>query len=211
MSSRSSSDDGPYYVGPIDPKPFGGLQSESRERTYWEMAPVYAYMCLAGTFVVLGAVTADMHFWIRYCGARISLLELYDGSYSVSLLEEIDNCDSAEDIDSCGEYCTNLRDLRTAGQLMRGMGITAVVLGAICMGLMLKPIKWKQGLVFKLLQVLAMVFWLAGTAAYGGHYSHVNSDASDTSIGPGLEIAIANTVLQAVCCLLGFIAYSRVV
>lgn len=211
MSSSSSSDDNPYYVASADPKPFGGLQPEPRERSKWAMAPVYAYMCLAGTFVVLGSVAADMHFWIRYCGARVSLLEVYDGSYSVSLVEEIDNCDSGDENGSCGEYCSNLQDLRTAGEVMRGLGIAAVVLMAICMGLMLKPIRWKQGLIFKLLQVPAMAFWLAGTAAYGGHYSHVNSDANDTSMGPGLGIAIANTVLGTLCCLLGFIAYSRVV
>lgn len=209
MSSDSSNEETYYVAAPTDPKPFGGLQSESQSPSRCQMVAMYAYLCVAITFVVLGAVSADLRFWIRYCGARISLIELTDGSYNTSLMNAIDDCDSNES-DKCGDYCSNLRDLRSGGEVMRGFGIAALALCAISVGLMLKPILWKRGLLFKLTQVLAFVFWLVGIATYGGHYEHVNSNASsETSMGPGLEIAIANMVLVAICIPLGFIAYSR--
>ena len=98
---------------------------------------------------------------------------------------------------------------------MQGMGISATIATGLCILRMLlllwRPRRWCKGLFMRIGLVVAMAMWVFGTCVYVGYYASISDNSSDTSMGPGLGLAIAVSVLQIVNCGVGNLAVSKLV
>jgi len=229
----------PYYPAPAyyaqpnpypGPQPYGGLQPapviyqgqpilgyEDRPRTQQENIPAYIFIALALLIIVLSAVALELHQWVEICNVDFGLTKAYGDGESVSLSSLKDDfCDFSIPTDTiCGNMCTNMKDLIKAGNAMQGIGITSIVssvLSIIRMVILLvRRRSCCKGLFARLTLVVAMFFWAIGTITYVSYYAQINNGASDSSIGPGLGLAIAVCVLQILKCIIGNIAISRLI
>lgn len=205
--SPASLPSSPYVQYADQPAAYSGIRPS---KTF-----AYVYMILAAIIISLSAVDLELHYWIRLCGGNVSLTDIYWLNYSGSLghVEEL-YCDLYNAPSDCGNMCANLRNLKTAGQVTQGIGITATVCTGICLLLvlllLLRPnLPKRLGIFVRIAVYVTAMIWAVGTFAYLGYYIDVGSDASDSNIGLGLLLALAITVLQVINSLLGNMAVAR--
>jgi len=101
------------------------------------------------------------------------------------------------------------------GKTTRGLGIAATTLtglGLLHMVLLLvRPKRFWKGRVMRAVLLVGMLLWGIGVFIYVGYYVRITEKSLYTSVGPGLGIAIAVTVLHLISCVLGNIAISKLV
>lgn len=220
----------PYAQPNSYPQPYGGLQPApviypgqpvqgyaNRPRTHQEKLPAYIYMILALIIIVLSIIALESHEWVDYCDLDISLTRAYSDGDSMSLSSlKNDVCDfSFPSTSACGDICSNLKKLISAGNVMRGIGITSIISSALSiLRMVLMLVRQRsccKGLFMRISLVVAMALWVLGTFVYVGNYGSINNGASKSSFGPGLGLAIAICVLQVFKCVLGNIAISKLI
>jgi hypothetical protein len=172
-------------------------------------------MILAAVIIMLSAVDLELHYWIRLCGGNVSLTDIYWLNYNggLSQVREL-YCGLWGAPSDCGNMCDNLQKLKSSGQVMQGMGITATVCTGVCflliLLLLLRPHLTKRiGLIVRIAVYVTAFIWAVGTFVYLGYFIDVGNDATDSNIGLGLLLALAIAILQLINCILGNAAVTR--
>ena len=174
----------------------------------------YIYMGLSGCVVILSILDLCLHFWVRYCGPRIGMANAYNGDQSKTLRDaknEYCGVAKAESV-TCGDICSNFQRLMIAGQVMASLGAFAIVLtflsllGAAYLMWGIQH-RWMR-VVMRLILALATSSWIAGTMVYVGLYAYIHDNTLDSSIGPGLLLAIVLSFLQSINLIMGLFLVS---
>ena len=222
----------PPYPYPIPPQPTFSVQSppilpsladqpvieySNRRRIPANKQPVISFIGLTVITIVLSAVSLALHQWVDLCGVEVGLTDGTLGGQLVSLHTIKDVfCDSSAPDTLCVNMCSDLKDLIQVGKTTRGLGIAATTLtglGLLHMVLLLvRPKRFWKGRVMRAVLLAGMLLWGIGAFMYVGYYVRITEKSLlYTSVGPGLGIAIAVTVLHLISCVLGNIAISKLV
>lgn len=202
------------------PQSYGGLQAQSPNQasplTSKEQTPLIVYLLFVTLVELIGIVDLSLHTWIRYCDARFSLTYLYSDEFTdVSLSDLIDDCYDGYTDGPCGDVCSNLKHIRDAGNTMLWLGAISIALtaiSAVSVVILVFTSKRFMGIAARLLLPTGMAIWIIGTVVYIALFAQVSNNASnETNVEAGMGLAIANAVLHVVCCLLGYVAASRLV
>jgi len=169
---------------------------------------VYVHLGLSMAIIVLSVVDLNLHNWVQYCGPRVSLMNTYSDDKSQSLRDVKNVYCSANVVNlECGDVCGNLKRLIIAGQVMLSCGVVALVLSCLTiMGILYViwcPIRHWCGKLLRGAYVSAALLWIVGTMAYVGLYIYIHDNTSDSSTGPGLQMAIALMFIQIINMIFG--------
>jgi len=209
-------------------QPYGGLQPDyppqaapmlTRPAVYSDQLVVirprektaaYIFLILAVITILLSSLDIELHYWVLLCGANISLTHVYFSNIngSISHMKSLFCSKSLFPDEQCGSMCNYTQDLQKAGNITQGMGITATVCTGICLLLMLllllRPSGHRlKGVIVRVAVIVTAAVWTVGAVVYLGYFVHVMSEESNSNVGFGLVLAMIIIVLQAINCVLG--------
>jgi uncharacterized membrane protein len=94
-----------------------------------------------------------------------------------------------------------------AGQVMTGLGVITIFLTSLSIFGMAYLMwgtqhRWLR-FTMRTMLVAAALFWIVGSFVYGSIYAAIHDNTSDSSMGPGLMLAIVLSVLQLILVIIG--------
>ena len=181
-------------------------------------------MASCGVIVVLSVVDLSLSNWIDYCADDAGLQSFTHQGRSSSYSAMQLNCQyyNISSTIVCGDFCANLRRLKTAGIVMLTFScVSLFFLGLVLLSIAVLVFRLKYSkeepnttLLVRLLRgflCTSTVLWTAGTVVYIYYVSLVNSDYSETELEGAADLAIALACMQIANMFFGNCVVNRIV